>query len=77
MFPLNISVPVCFRASEDLVKWQEKAVPVTEYSVKAAVDWLYMLDHLPAVYQLGPIEALMEAVCDDTVIFCIFPEVFN
>uniref|UniRef100_A0ACB8FIS3 Uncharacterized protein n=1 Tax=Sphaerodactylus townsendi TaxID=933632 RepID=A0ACB8FIS3_9SAUR len=55
------------RAAEDPVKWQEKAVPVTESSVKAAVKWLCTLDHLPAVCHTGPIEALSEAVCDDTI----------
>ncbi|XP_060119469.1 von Willebrand factor A domain-containing protein 3B-like [Heteronotia binoei] len=55
------------RATEDLLKWQEKAVPVTESSVKAAVKWLYTLDHLPAVCHSGPIEAVLEAVCDDTI----------
>ncbi|KAL8190156.1 UNVERIFIED_CONTAM: hypothetical protein K2H54_041748 [Gekko kuhli] len=55
------------RATEDLVKWQEKAVPVTECSLKAAVEWLYALDHLPAVCHSGPIEAVLEAACDDTI----------
>ncbi|XP_054831013.1 von Willebrand factor A domain-containing protein 3B [Eublepharis macularius] len=55
------------RVTEDLVKWQENAVPVTECSIKAAVEWLCMLDHLPAVCHTGPIEAILEAVCDDTV----------
>ncbi|XP_077199562.1 von Willebrand factor A domain-containing protein 3B isoform X2 [Paroedura picta] len=55
------------RAAEDLEKWQEKAVPVTESSVMAAVDWLFSLDHLPAVCHSGPVEAVLEAVCDETI----------
>nr|XP_056718144.1 von Willebrand factor A domain-containing protein 3B [Euleptes europaea] len=55
------------RATEDPVKWQEKAVPVSECSIKAAVEWVRTLDHLPAVCHTGPIEAILEAVCDDTI----------
>uniref|UniRef100_A0A8D2L9B8 Uncharacterized protein n=1 Tax=Varanus komodoensis TaxID=61221 RepID=A0A8D2L9B8_VARKO len=51
---------------QDLVKWQEKAVPVTEDSIDAAIEWLWMMDHMPAVCHMGPTEALLEALSDDT-----------
>ncbi|XP_062982357.1 von Willebrand factor A domain-containing protein 3B [Elgaria multicarinata webbii] len=52
--------------AHDLVKWQEKAVPVTEDSIEAAIEWLWMIDHMPAVCHTGPTEALLEALFDDT-----------
>uniref|UniRef100_A0A8D0EB17 Uncharacterized protein n=1 Tax=Salvator merianae TaxID=96440 RepID=A0A8D0EB17_SALMN len=52
---------------QDLVKWQEKAVPVTEASIQAAVEWLWAIDHMPAVCHTGPTEAIMEALFDDTI----------
>ncbi|KAJ7319682.1 hypothetical protein JRQ81_019193 [Phrynocephalus forsythii] len=53
--------------ARDLVKWQEKAVPVTEDSIKAAIEWLWGMEPGPAVCHTGPTEAILEALFDDTI----------
>uniref|UniRef100_A0A8D2LA77 Uncharacterized protein n=1 Tax=Varanus komodoensis TaxID=61221 RepID=A0A8D2LA77_VARKO len=55
---------------QDLVKWQEKAVPVTEDSIDAAIEWLWMMDHMPAVCHMGPTEALLEALNGFSILAC-------
>ncbi|CAM5078178.1 unnamed protein product [Natator depressus] len=55
------------RTARDLVKWQQKAVPVSEYSVESAVKWLWKLDHMPAISHTSSTEALLEAIRDETV----------
>lgn len=59
------------------MKWQGKAVPVTKHSLEAAIEWLWELDPMSTVCRTAPTEALLEALFDETVIVCIFPEVFN
>ncbi|XP_053163819.1 von Willebrand factor A domain-containing protein 3B isoform X2 [Hemicordylus capensis] len=54
------------QAAQDLVKWQEKTVPVTEHSIQAALEWLWTLDLMPAVCLTAPTEALLEALFDET-----------
>ncbi|XP_074839385.1 von Willebrand factor A domain-containing protein 3B [Carettochelys insculpta] len=53
--------------AQDLVKWQEKSVPVSEYSVESAVKWLWKLDHMQAVSHTNSTETLLEAISDETV----------
>ncbi|XP_043347253.1 von Willebrand factor A domain-containing protein 3B isoform X2 [Dermochelys coriacea] len=55
------------RTARDLVKWQQKVVPVTEYSVESAVKWLWKLDHMPEISHTSSTEALLEAISDETV----------
>ncbi|EMP32473.1 von Willebrand factor A domain-containing protein 3B [Chelonia mydas] len=55
------------RTARDLVKWQQKTVPVSEYSVESAVKWLWKLDHMPAISHTCSTEALLEAIRDETV----------
>uniref|UniRef100_A0ABM5FYS0 von Willebrand factor A domain-containing protein 3B isoform X2 n=1 Tax=Pogona vitticeps TaxID=103695 RepID=A0ABM5FYS0_9SAUR len=52
--------------AQDLMKWQEKAVPVTEDSIEAAIEWLWGMDHGSAVCHTGPTEAILEALFDET-----------
>nr|XP_060625780.1 von Willebrand factor A domain-containing protein 3B [Anolis sagrei ordinatus] len=54
------------RGAQDFVKWQDSAVPVTQDTIEAAIEWLWMMDHVPAVCHTGPTEALLEALFDDT-----------
>ncbi|XP_019340655.1 von Willebrand factor A domain-containing protein 3B isoform X2 [Alligator mississippiensis] len=55
------------RAAQDPIKWQQKAVPVTECFVEFAVNWLWELDRTPALSHTSSTEALMEAVSDEMV----------
>ncbi|CAI5772132.1 DUF4537 domain-containing protein [Podarcis lilfordi] len=54
------------QGAQDLAKWQEKTVPVSEASIEAAVEWLWAIEYRPAVCHSGPMEAIMEALFDDT-----------
>ncbi|NXS11003.1 VWA3B protein, partial [Neodrepanis coruscans] len=54
-------------AAQDLMKWQQKSAPVSEHTVKAAVMWLWKLDHMTAVSHTNPAEALLEAMGDEAV----------
>ncbi|NWT01536.1 VWA3B protein, partial [Mionectes macconnelli] len=55
------------RAAQDLMKWQQKPAPVSEHTVKAAVMWLWKLDHMTAVSHTNSAEALLEAMGDEAV----------
>ncbi|XP_048818082.1 von Willebrand factor A domain-containing protein 3B [Lagopus muta] len=55
------------RAAEDLMKWQEKSAPVSEYTVKSAVKWLWKLDHTTAANSTTSAGALVEAMSDETI----------
>ncbi|NWI89093.1 VWA3B protein, partial [Pitta sordida] len=54
-------------AAQDLVKWQQKSTPVSAHTVKAAVMWLWKLDHMTAVSHTHSAEALLEAMGDEAV----------
>ncbi|XP_050189324.1 von Willebrand factor A domain-containing protein 3B isoform X1 [Myiozetetes cayanensis] len=54
-------------AAQDLMKWQQKPTPVSEHTVKAAVMWLWKLDHMTAVSHTNSAEALLEAMGDEAV----------
>uniref|UniRef100_A0A8C8S3D7 Uncharacterized protein n=1 Tax=Pelusios castaneus TaxID=367368 RepID=A0A8C8S3D7_9SAUR len=58
---------IIFSTAQDLVKWQQKAVPVSEDSVESAVKWLWKLEHMPAVSHTSSTEALLEAISDETI----------
>ncbi|XP_042316665.1 von Willebrand factor A domain-containing protein 3B isoform X2 [Sceloporus undulatus] len=53
------------RGAQDPVKWQERVIPVTEETIEAAIEWLWMMEHVPAVCHTGPTEALLEALFDE------------
>ncbi|XP_032536578.1 von Willebrand factor A domain-containing protein 3B isoform X7 [Chiroxiphia lanceolata] len=55
------------RAAQDLMKWQQKPTPVSDHTVKAAVTWLWKLDHMTAVSHTNSAEALLEAMGDEAV----------
>ncbi|KFP88960.1 von Willebrand factor A domain-containing protein 3B, partial [Apaloderma vittatum] len=55
------------RAAQDLMKWQQKPIPVSEHTVKSAVTWLWKLDHMTAASPTSSAEALLEARSDDVV----------
>ncbi|OXB57503.1 hypothetical protein ASZ78_000235 [Callipepla squamata] len=55
------------RAAQDLMKWQEKSIPVSEYTVKSAVKWLWKLDHTTAASSTTPAGALVEAMSDESM----------
>ncbi|XP_050765843.1 von Willebrand factor A domain-containing protein 3B [Gymnogyps californianus] len=55
------------RAAQDLTKWQQKSIPVSEHTVKSAVTWLWKLDHMTAASHTNSAEALLEAMSDEAV----------
>ncbi|XP_032297482.1 von Willebrand factor A domain-containing protein 3B isoform X2 [Coturnix japonica] len=55
------------RAAEDLMKWQEKSAPVSEYTIKSAVKWLWKLDHTTAASSTTSAGALVEAMSDGMI----------
>ncbi|NXI61800.1 VWA3B protein, partial [Anseranas semipalmata] len=52
------------RATQDLMKWQQKCAPVSEHTVKSAVKWLWKLDHVTAAGHTSSAEALLEAMSE-------------
>ncbi|KAM6178260.1 von Willebrand factor A domain-containing protein 3B [Rhynchocyon petersi] len=54
-------------ASQEPVKWQENAVPVTEQSIAAAINWVQKLTLDLAVTQTSCLDALLEAGKDKTI----------
>lgn len=56
-----------FRVSQEPVKWQENATPVTEQSIAAAISWVEKLTFELAVSQSSRLDALLEAGKDTTV----------
>ncbi|EPY86277.1 von Willebrand factor A domain-containing protein 3B [Camelus ferus] len=53
--------------SQEPVKWQENAVPVTEQSLAAAISWIEKLPFALAVSQTSHLDALLEAGKDESV----------
>ncbi|XP_027623326.1 von Willebrand factor A domain-containing protein 3B isoform X2 [Tupaia chinensis] len=53
--------------SQEPVKWQENATPVTEESITAAVSWLEKLTFEPTVSEVSSLDALLEAGRDTTI----------
>ncbi|XP_027476221.2 von Willebrand factor A domain-containing protein 3B isoform X6 [Zalophus californianus] len=53
--------------SQQPVKWQENAVPVTEQSIAAAISWVEKLPFEPAVSQASCLDALLEAGNDKMI----------
>ncbi|KAM5253672.1 von Willebrand factor A domain-containing protein 3B isoform 2-T2 [Hipposideros larvatus] len=54
-------------ASQEPVKWQENAAPVTEQSIAAAISWVETLTFERALSQAGRLDALLEAGKDKTI----------
>lgn len=61
-----------FRASQEPVKWQDNAAPVTEQSIAAAISWIENLTFERALSQASHLDALLEAGKDKTV--SVYPE---
>lgn len=55
------------RVSQRPVKWQEKAVPVTEQSIAAAISWVEKVPFELAVSQASCLDTLLEAGNDQTI----------
>ncbi|XP_064931553.1 von Willebrand factor A domain-containing protein 3B isoform X4 [Columba livia] len=55
------------RAAQDLMRWQQKSTPVSEYTVKSALMWLWKLDPEAAASRTSSAEALLEAMSDEAV----------
>ena len=56
-----------FRASQEPVKWQESAAPVTEQSIAAAISWVEKLTYEQALSPTSLLDALLEAGKDKAV----------
>ncbi|XP_011380274.1 von Willebrand factor A domain-containing protein 3B isoform X3 [Pteropus vampyrus] len=55
------------RASQEPVKWQDNAAPVTEQSIAAAISWIENLTFERALSQASHLDALLEAGKDKTI----------
>ncbi|XP_037592865.1 von Willebrand factor A domain-containing protein 3B isoform X2 [Cebus imitator] len=55
------------RVSQEPVKWQENATPVTKQSIAAAISWVERLTIELTVSKVGCIDALLEAGKDKTI----------
>ena len=55
------------RAQADMLAWQEQAIPVTELTIKNAIEWIQQLDRMAESSRTGTMEAIMRAMDDDTV----------
>ena len=64
-----------FRVSQEPVKWQENAVPVTAPSIAAAISWVEKLPFELASSHTSRLEALLEAGKDEVVSerLCLVP----
>lgn len=47
--------------------WQEQAMPVTEVTIKSAIEWVNKLDRMAESSRTGSTEAVMKAMEDDSV----------
>lgn len=56
------------------MRWQQKSTPVSEYTVKSALMWLWKLDPEAAASCTSSAEALLEAMTDEAVSSYIFSE---
>uniref|UniRef100_UPI00398EA443 von Willebrand factor A domain-containing protein 3B-like n=1 Tax=Pristiophorus japonicus TaxID=55135 RepID=UPI00398EA443 len=55
------------RAAEEMVIWQDKAVPVTAQTIVSAMDWIRNLHHMPATSTTSSVEAVLQATSDKTI----------
>ncbi|XP_011825065.1 PREDICTED: von Willebrand factor A domain-containing protein 3B [Mandrillus leucophaeus] len=55
------------RASQEPVKWQENATPVTKQSIAAAISWVETLTDELTASEAGCLDALLEAGKDKTI----------
>ncbi|XP_067841899.1 von Willebrand factor A domain-containing protein 3B-like [Heptranchias perlo] len=55
------------RAAEEMVIWQDKAVPVTAQTIVSAIDWIWNLCHMPATSKTSSVEAVLQATNDKTI----------
>ena len=47
--------------------WQEQAMPVTEVTIRSAIDWVNKLDRMAESSRTGCTEAVVKAMEDDSV----------
>nr|XP_020141856.1 von Willebrand factor A domain-containing protein 3B isoform X2 [Microcebus murinus] len=55
------------QVSQEPVKWQENAIPVTEQSIVAAIHWVKKLTAKPTLSGFSHLDALLEAGKDKTI----------
>ena len=60
-------VPVFYRAQADTICWQEKAMPVTELTLKSAMDWIWKLDRMAENSRTACVDGVLKAMEDETV----------
>ena len=58
-----------YRAQADMQMWQEQAMPVTEVTIRSAIDWVNKLDRMAESSRTGCTEAVLKAMEDDSVIY--------
>ncbi|XP_078077591.1 von Willebrand factor A domain-containing protein 3B-like [Mustelus asterias] len=55
------------RAAEEMVMWQDKAVPVTPQTIASAIEWIRNLHYMPATSKTSSVEAVLQAMGDNTI----------
>ncbi|XP_043548729.1 von Willebrand factor A domain-containing protein 3B-like [Chiloscyllium plagiosum] len=55
------------RAADEMVVWQEKAVPVTAQTIGSAIDWIRNLHQMPTTSKTSSVEAVLQATSDNTI----------
>ena len=48
-------------------KWQEQAMPVTEVTIKSAIEWVNKLDRMAESSRTGCAEGVLKAMEDESV----------
>lgn len=63
-----------FRVTQEPVKWQEHAIPVTPQSIATAIGWVEELSfELTTSSAISRLDALLDAGKDETVSVCLWP----
>ncbi|XP_048453851.1 von Willebrand factor A domain-containing protein 3B-like [Rhincodon typus] len=55
------------RAADEMVIWQEKAVPITPQTIGSAINWIRNLRHMPTTSKTSSVEAVLQATSDNTI----------
>ncbi|XP_048388158.1 von Willebrand factor A domain-containing protein 3B-like [Stegostoma tigrinum] len=55
------------RAADEMVVWQEKAVPVSPQTIGSAIEWIRDFRHMPTTSKTSSVEAVLQAMSDNTI----------
>uniref|UniRef100_F6VLB0 VWFA domain-containing protein n=1 Tax=Ciona intestinalis TaxID=7719 RepID=F6VLB0_CIOIN len=55
------------KAQADMEMWHEQAMPVTEVTIKSAIEWVQKLDRMAESSRTGCTESVLKAMEDDTL----------